>query len=120
MAVCTLSWCHDAQMVRIEGWRKHALVLGVIDPPEPSRYSKHLYVMDPGARMALKADCEKIAFARVLDSATRVIGGTPEALRWLGTPVQALDYATPISLLSSPEGTRSVLEVLERLEHGVY
>ncbi|MBZ5728366.1 MAG: DUF2384 domain-containing protein [Acidobacteriia bacterium] len=36
----------------------------------------------------------------VLDRAVAVIGNKGEAMRWMGTPVRALDYATPVSLLS--------------------
>jgi putative toxin-antitoxin system antitoxin component (TIGR02293 family) len=48
-----------------------------------------------------------------------VFGDKEEALRWLGTPVRALNYATPISRLSSPNGHTEVMDVLGRLEHGV-
>ena len=40
-------------------------------------------------------------------------------MRWLGMPVRALNYATPISLLHDPKGRKDVLTVLGRLEHGV-
>ena len=55
----------------------------------------------------------------VIARAMEVIGDEKEALRWLGTPVRALDYATPISRLSDPEGQAAVLNVLTQLEHGV-
>ena len=53
--------------------------------------------------------------------AVEVIGDESQAMRWLGlgTPVRALDYATPVSLLHLPEGREAVLAVLGRLEHGV-
>ena len=40
-------------------------------------------------------------------------------MRWLGVPVPALGYATPISLLDNQEGQTAVLNVLTQLEHGV-
>jgi len=40
-------------------------------------------------------------------------------MRWLGTPVRALNYATPISLLHDSQGRDAVLAVLGRLENGV-
>jgi uncharacterized protein (DUF2384 family) len=40
-------------------------------------------------------------------------------MRWLGTPVRALNYATPISRLHDPESREQVLSVLTQLEHGV-
>ena len=51
--------------------------------------------------------------------ATEVLGDRPSAMRWLGTPVRDLDYATPISLLHNAKGREAVLSVLGRLEHGV-
>jgi len=55
----------------------------------------------------------------VFRRATEVIGSDAEAMRWMGTPVRALNYATPISLIHEPKGVQSVLTVLGRLEHGV-
>ena len=55
----------------------------------------------------------------VMRRATEVLGDEPSAMRWLGTPVRALDYATPISLLHDAHGREAVLTVLGRLEHGV-
>ncbi len=55
----------------------------------------------------------------VVERATEVIGDRERALRWLGTPVRALNFATPISLLNSEEGLKSVLTILGRLEHGI-
>jgi putative toxin-antitoxin system antitoxin component (TIGR02293 family) len=55
----------------------------------------------------------------VIDRATDVIGDRDEALRWIGTPVPALDYATPISLLATSKGKDRVLATLDNLEHGV-
>lgn len=56
----------------------------------------------------------------VIDRAIEVIGDREKALRWMGTPVRALDYATPISLLSRPDGEERVMTVLMQLEHGVF
>jgi putative toxin-antitoxin system antitoxin component (TIGR02293 family) len=55
----------------------------------------------------------------VIKRAIEVIGEKEEAMRWLGTPVRALGYATPISRLNDREGQTAVLDVLDRLEHGV-
>jgi len=56
---------------------------------------------------------------RVIAVATNVIGDRDEALRWMGTPVRALGFSTPVSLLATPEGEGRVLAVLNQLEHGV-
>ena len=52
--------------------------------------------------------------------ATEVIGDRDEALRWMGTPVRGLDYATPISVLASKEGAQRVEDIFTQLEHGVW
>jgi uncharacterized protein (DUF2384 family) len=64
---------------------------------------------------ALKNENESTVITR----ATEVIGDKREALRWMGTPVRALDYATPVSRLKDREGTKAVLAVLTRIEYGV-
>jgi hypothetical protein len=55
----------------------------------------------------------------ILDRAIEVSGDRGEAMRWMGTPVRALGYATPISLLHNVRGRKSVIAVLTQLEHGV-
>ena len=55
----------------------------------------------------------------IVERAIEVIGNREEAMRWLGTPVRALDYATPISLLHDPAGREQVIAVLTQLEHGI-
>jgi putative toxin-antitoxin system antitoxin component (TIGR02293 family) len=60
------------------------------------------------------------ALESVIDRATEVIGDREDAMRWLGTPVRALDYATPISLLGTREGAARVEDVLGQMEHGVW
>jgi len=57
--------------------------------------------------------------AAVIHRTMEVLGNRSDAMRWLGTPVRALDYATPISLLDDSKGREDVLTVLGRLEHGV-
>lgn len=56
---------------------------------------------------------------KVVARATDVIGDREQALRWLGTPVRALNFQTPVSQLATPQGTEAVEIVLSRLEHGV-
>jgi putative toxin-antitoxin system antitoxin component (TIGR02293 family) len=56
----------------------------------------------------------------IIERATEVIGDRQEAMRWLGTPVRGLDYATPISLLATDAGTQRVNDILGQIEHGVW
>jgi len=70
------------------------------------------------SEIAEKSSTE-MAQAEILRRAIEVIGSEDEAMRWMGTPVQALDYATPISMLYDKRGFEAVRTVLGRLEHGV-
>jgi putative toxin-antitoxin system antitoxin component (TIGR02293 family) len=56
----------------------------------------------------------------IIERATEVIGDREKAMRWLGTPVRGLDYATPISLLATEEGAERVNDILGQIEHGVW
>jgi hypothetical protein len=58
--------------------------------------------------------------APIIERAAEVIGDRQEAMRWLGTPVRALDYATPISILATTEGAERVTDVLGQMERGVW
>jgi len=65
-----------------------------------------------------RADPEELT--KAVARATEVLGDRDAALRWLGTPVAALDYATPVSLLGTPQGVTRVNDVLTQMEHGVW
>ena len=60
------------------------------------------------------------SLALVADRATEVLGSRQKAMRWLGTPIPALEYETPVSMLDRTEGMNAVLAVLGRIEHGVF
>ena len=64
-------------------------------------------------------EVEDQAQASLIRRAVEVVGEQADAMRWLGTAVRALDYATPISLLHDAKGREAVLTALGRLEHGV-
>jgi len=66
----------------------------------------------------LKADPEELT--KAVTRATEVFGDEEAAFRWLGTPVAALDYATPISCLGTHQGAMRVNDVLTQIEHGVW
>lgn len=54
------------------------------------------------------------SFEVIIERAVKVIGNRDEAMRWLGTPVRALDYATPISLLGTSVGATRVDECSDK------
>ncbi len=71
------------------------------------------------ATIANDKDAVKVDVDGVIERAVEVLGNRETALRWLGKPVRALDYATPISLLTDPAGKERVMDVLTRMEHGI-
>jgi uncharacterized protein (DUF2384 family) len=75
-------------------------------------------------RLAGTSDVERAlpdsAIDAIIDRATEVIGDRQEAMRWLGTPVCGLDFATPISLLGTEEGQIRVTDILGQMEHGIW
>jgi len=66
----------------------------------------------------VKANPEELT--KAVARATEVFGNEDAAFRWLGTPVAALDYATPISCLGTHQGAMRVNDVLTQIEHGVW
>jgi putative toxin-antitoxin system antitoxin component (TIGR02293 family) len=59
-------------------------------------------------------------FARIVATATTVLGSREAAEQWLERPALGLDGRRPIELLASAAGVGLVEEFLRRLEHGVY
>lgn len=70
-------------------------------------------------RLSSASTWNEAAQTQILRRAAEVIGSEDAALRWMGTPVRALNYATPISMLHDESGFEAVRVVLGRLEHGV-
>ena len=66
----------------------------------------------------VKANPEELT--KAVARATEVFSDEEAAFRWLGTPVAALDYATPISCLGTHQGALLVNDVLTQIEHGVW
>lgn len=59
-------------------------------------------------------------FAKVLVAATDILGDKDKARHWLLTENRALHGERPIDLLDTGIGFEDVLDVLQRIEHGVY
>lgn len=57
---------------------------------------------------------------KVFRRCLEVFGDREIAMRWLESPNLALGTRRPIDLLSAPEGIKQVLDVLTRIEHGVF
>jgi putative toxin-antitoxin system antitoxin component (TIGR02293 family) len=73
-----------------------------------------------GRVIRLPIDAELQRQLTVTQRAEDVIGDRAEALRWMGTPVRALGYATPIAKLKNEAGSKEVMSVLDALEQGVW
>ncbi|MGB6946469.1 MAG: MbcA/ParS/Xre antitoxin family protein [Bryobacteraceae bacterium] len=63
---------------------------------------------------------EQPVIDEMIARATEVIGSRDEAMRWLGTPVRALNFATPISILGTKGGVEHVNDVLCQMEYGIW
>lgn len=57
---------------------------------------------------------------KIIHRAAEVLGNPNEAMRWLGNPVRALNFATPISVLGTKQGTKRVNDILGQMESGVW
>lgn len=73
-------------------------------------------------RQRLRADESARAYrlARLTVRAAEVLRSEDDARAWLRQPVLALGQRTPLELAASEVGAELVLQVLGRLEHGVY
>jgi putative toxin-antitoxin system antitoxin component (TIGR02293 family) len=61
-----------------------------------------------------------VRLARVAARAEEVLGDRAAALRWIRKPNRALGGVSPIALLDTDLGLDAVLDVLGRIEHGVF
>jgi putative toxin-antitoxin system antitoxin component (TIGR02293 family) len=61
-----------------------------------------------------------LRFIRALTRASEVLGDLASALTWIRAPNRALGSVPPEELLDTDIGARSVMDILGRIEHGVY
>ncbi len=61
-----------------------------------------------------------VRMARILAQATETFGTREKASLWLQSPNRVLEGQTPLSLLDTDAGVRSVETVLGRIEWGLY
>lgn len=61
-----------------------------------------------------------ILIAEILEKGMEVFDSRDKLLAWLKTPVLALGQKSPLSLLDTVFGIRLVMDLLGRIEHGVY
>jgi hypothetical protein len=68
----------------------------------------------------IASSVEQPVIDEMIDRATEIIGSREEAMRWLGTPVRALNFATPVSMLGAKDGVERVNDVLGQMEYGIW
>jgi putative toxin-antitoxin system antitoxin component (TIGR02293 family) len=75
----------------------------------------------PDSRVFKPAESERLVrLARVLADAEDVLGGEAQARAWVNRPNRALGNHTPLALLDTGMGFQEVLNVLGRIEYGVF
>lgn len=57
---------------------------------------------------------------KLLARAVEVLGNERDALHWLQTPKRALNNQIPLQLIETKGGQQEVLDLLGRIEHGVF
>jgi len=72
---------------------------------------------DHAARPLYPAQSDRLA--RLVAAADETFGDAQKAISWLGRENRALDGQTPLSLVDTDFGARSVETLLGRIGHGV-
>jgi putative toxin-antitoxin system antitoxin component (TIGR02293 family) len=70
--------------------------------------------------LTLEETDKALRLDRIATLAKRVFGDPAKAHRWLRQPKRALQGEVPLSLLLSEAGARTVEEMLNRIEHGIF
>ncbi|MDZ7773292.1 MAG: antitoxin Xre/MbcA/ParS toxin-binding domain-containing protein [Balneolaceae bacterium] len=61
-----------------------------------------------------------LLLGRIIIKSIEVFGSKEEMSAWLHGPVYALGHRSPLRLMDSVSGMQLVLDILGRIEHGVY
>ncbi len=94
----------DAQMSKVVGTSVRTIIrLQKEDKPLNSTWSDRLYRL-----------------ARVAAQAQEVFESADTATSWLKRPNRGLNGHAPVELLDTDAGTEQVVELLDRIEYGVY
>ncbi|WP_310486777.1 antitoxin Xre/MbcA/ParS toxin-binding domain-containing protein [Chamaesiphon sp. VAR_69_metabat_338] len=94
----------DAQMSKVVGTSVRTIVrLQKEDKPLNSTWSDRLYRL-----------------ARVAAQAQEIFESADTATSWLKRPNRGLNGRVPVDLLDTDAGTEQVVELLDRIEYGVY
>ena len=72
------------------------------------------------AKLSAEESDRMVRLARVVAMATETFGTSDKASLWLKTPNRVLEGSSPIDLLDTDAGTRSVETTLGRIAWGIY
>jgi hypothetical protein len=95
------------------------------DKPELRKVGKVYKIVDvdvttvPGM-LGTPRSVEPTVLDEMIRKVTGVLGSRDEAMRWLGTPVRALNFAIPISLLGTKDDVECVNDVLGQMEYAIW
>ncbi len=65
--------------------------------------------------------CDEVIPVAIYEAAVKLFDGNQHnAVRWLNEPARALGGITPLECLSIESGPVEVLDLIGRLEHGIY
>ena len=85
-----------------------------IAPRTAARRKQHAARLKPSESELL------LRLARIFAAATDVLGSEEKARKWLVSENRALGGAVPIQLVDTGIGFQQAMDVLKRIEHGVY
>ena len=71
-------------------------------------------------RLHAEESSRLLRLARVISRAEQVFEDADAAMDWLSSANATLEGATPLSLLDTDLGAENVMDILGRIEHGVF
>ena len=101
-------------------WATAALDLSLQDVEDSLRLSSRSLQRRAAGRLTPGESERVFRLVRVVARAEQVLGDRPTALDWLSSPNRALGGEKPIRLLDTDLGGEQVMQVLGRIEFGVY
>ena len=102
----------------IQGLRLRQEVL--LKPLGISKATLARYKRERGGRLSDQVSDRLYRIASVIARAEQVLGDQENASSWLAEGIPALRGATPLSRLNTETGYQEVMELLGRIEYGVY
>lgn len=108
------SWASMDHLVEKTGFPESVLLLGLGIPKRTLARRKESNHLTPSESEAV------LRVARAFVMARRVLGDEEKAREWLVRPNRALGGEAPMALLRYDIGFQEVLDVLGRIEYGVY